>query len=170
MDRIVAALFWCVAALAFLVAALAFCVAAKTTPRLFYNPSASAPVGLYWLTQQPGGRGDLVLVWPPDRVKTLAATRQYLPAGVPLIKRIAGIAGDEICALDDEILVNGTVLAARLDRDSKDRPMPKWHGCHVLADEVFVLMTEVTTSFDGRYFGAVPRASVAGKLIPVWTQ
>ncbi|NJO35955.1 MAG: S26 family signal peptidase, partial [Rhodospirillales bacterium] len=36
--------------------------------------------------------------------------------------------------------------------------------------EVFLLMEGVADSFDGRYFGPVPTASIIGRLAPLWTE
>lgn len=137
--------------------------------RLYWNPTPSVPVGLYWRTDKGFGRGDLVVAWPPLAARDLAAARGILPKTVPLLKRIAATEGDEICATGTTISVNGKALAERLVADSQGRAMPAWDGCHRLGDEVFLLLPEVSSSFDGRYFGAIPRASVIGKAIPLWT-
>src|SRR3546814_18198135 len=99
---------------------------------------------------------------PPD-ARRLAAERGYLPDGVPLVKRIAALEGDRVCALDDAVSVNGRVAAKRQARDRLGRPLPRWTGCHVLADdELFLLMADVPSSFDGRFFGPVLRAAILG--------
>jgi conjugative transfer signal peptidase TraF len=141
----------------------------KPVPRLIWNASASAPIGLYWVTSKPITRGDLFLATTPESMRDLAAARGYLPSDIPLVKRLAGIEGDQICAHDRAILINGRILAWRQETDSAGRPMPVWSGCRTLAHEVFLLMQDVPTSFDGRYFGPVPRASIIGKLTPLWT-
>lgn len=137
-------------------------------PRIVWNPSASAPVGLYLLTHAEPRRSDLVLVNAPPGAAKLAAERGYLPANVPLVKRIVGLSGDHICAETTSIVINGKVAAKRLLSDSHGRQMPVWSGCRDLGDEVFLLMTDVPSSFDSRYFGPVPRVAVLGKLTPLW--
>ncbi|MBY0512153.1 MAG: conjugative transfer signal peptidase TraF [Rhodospirillaceae bacterium] len=137
--------------------------------RLYWNPTPSVPVGLYWRTDSAYTRGDLVVARPPAAARDLAAARGILPKTMPLLKRVAATEGDEICASGTTISVNGKALAERLVTDSKGRAMPAWDGCHRLGDEVFLLLPEVPGSFDGRYFGAIPRASVIGKAIPLWT-
>jgi len=142
----------------------------KPAPRLVWNASASAPVGLYWLSKSQPSRGDLVLAEPPKVVRRFAAERGYLPVGVPLVKRVAALAGDAVCAVDRLVVVNGQAVAERLASDSLGRPLPRWTGCHVLTeDELFLLMEGEASSFDGRYFGPVDRASVIGTLTPLWT-
>ena len=137
--------------------------------RLYWNATASVPVGLYWRTDAAYARGDLVVARPPAAAREIADARGYLPKKIPLLKRIAATTGDEICASGTTISVNGEALAERLVADSQGRAMPEWTGCHRLGDEVFLLLPDVPSSFDGRYFGAIPRTSVIGKAIPLWT-
>src|SRR5215510_3209158 len=61
---------------------------ARQAPWLVWNASASAPIGLYRVLSGNAVRGDLVLVRTPNSVRQLAAERGYLPATVPLVKRI----------------------------------------------------------------------------------
>lgn len=139
-------------------------------PRLVWNASASAPVGLYLVLSGNPSRGDLVLVHTPDSVRQLAAERGYLPANVPLIKRIAAAGGDAVCATGNVISINGRAAAERLVRDRIGRWLPNWSGCHLLdSGEVFLLMQGVTDSFDSRYFGPIPATMIIGRLMPLWT-
>lgn len=144
---------------------------ADPAPRLVWNASASAPLGLYRVEVGARiGRGDTVLAVLPDAPRRLAAERFYLPASVPLIKRVAAMTGDRICGEGDGVSINGRVVAQRLAHDDKGRPLPRWTGCRVLADsEVFLLMEGVPDSFDGRYFGPVDAAQIVGRLVPLWT-
>ncbi len=144
----------------------------RPAPLLLWNASASAPIGLYRvIAASPIRRGDLVLVRAPDNVRDLAAARGYLPLSVPLVKRIAALAGDVVCILDDEVIVDGETVARRLNRDHSGRPLPRWDGCRTLHfDEVFLLMAAVPDSFDSRYFGPVPLSAMIGRLVPLWTE
>jgi conjugative transfer signal peptidase TraF len=137
-------------------------------PLLIWNASASAPIGLYRLAYEAVAYGDLVLVTTPESIRAMAAERGYVPLGIPLIKRVAALSGDEICADGSVILINRRAVAERLNNDSLGRPMPVWSGCRKLSDEVFLLMADVPASFDGRYFGPVPRSAVIGMLTPIW--
>ena len=144
---------------------------ARPAPWLVWNASASAPIGLYRVLPGKPIRGDLVLVRTPSSVRQLAAERSYLPQNIPLVKRIAAAGGDVICAAGDVISVNGRVVAERLARDRLRRPLPAWTGCQTLGpDDVFLLMEDVTGSFDGRYFGSVRRAAIIGRLVPLWVE
>ncbi|MBI5162430.1 MAG: conjugative transfer signal peptidase TraF [Magnetospirillum sp.] len=149
---------------------IGFAALADPAPRLVWNATASAPLGLYYRVSGPVRRGDLVLAWPPAEAAHLATERGYLPAGVPLIKRVAALAGDEICGLGAAVTINGHVAAERLAADARGRTLPAWQGCRRLgAGEVFLLMKGVSGSFDGRYFGPVPADTVIGRLVALWT-
>lgn len=141
-------------------------------PRLVWNASASAPIGLYWVT--PGASvdpGDMVVARVPDRYRMLAARRRYIPANVPLVKRVAAAAGDEVCAIGTQIFLNGKWLADRRAADAKGRPMPRWSGCVTLRGrQLFLLMSHSPASFDGRYFGATEGRQVFGKARLLWAK
>ncbi len=142
----------------------------RPRPKLVWNASASAPIGLYLVSPQADlADGDMVIAWPPGAFAALAAARQYLPAGIPLVKRIAGIPGDEICALGPRLFLNGAPLAERSKQDGAGRPMPWWSGCRRLRDGQFLLlMTGRPTSFDGRYFGLTARRDILGRARLLW--
>ena len=131
--------------------------------KLIYNASASAPPGLYWLDGQPIERGDYVLVQAPIRVRALVAERGYLLSEVPLIKRVMGVEGDEICREATRLSINGKTVAEARMRDGSGRPMPVWQGCRVLAGDRVFLLQDHPDSFDGRYFGPVDRRLIMGR-------
>lgn len=144
---------------------------ARPAPWLVWNASASAPIGLYRVLPGKPASGDLVLVRTPDSARQLAAERGYLPHDVPLVKRVAALDGDTVCAANDVISVNGRVVAERLTRDRVGRPLPSWSGCHLLdGGEAFLLMEGRADSFDSRYFGPVPTAAIIGRLVPLWVE
>ena len=139
-------------------------------PRLVWNASASAPLGLYRVTHDRPTVGEFVLAEPPPEARRLAAARGYLPANVDLVKRVAAASGSTVCAVGRRILIDGTAAAERLDEDSHGRPLPAWTGCRTLAvNEVFLLMEGVPDSFDSRYFGPVRTSAIVGVLRPLWT-
>lgn len=146
-------------------------IASPRSPVLIWNATASAPIGLYELHRTHAiARGDLVLAEVPQIARALATARYYLPAGVPLVKRIAALSGDDVCSFGKRILINGNPVAMRLSADTEGRPLPSWQGCYRLTrNQVFLLMAHVPDSFDGRYFGPVRRAAILGTLRPLWT-
>lgn len=139
-------------------------------PWLVWNASASAPVGLYAVGgTAPLVHGDMVIARLPVEFRLFAARRHYLPVNVPLVKRVAARAGDEVCAAGARVMVNGRLVARRLDRDGSGRPMPWWSGCAELGTgEVFLLMTDSRASFDGRYFGVSEAGDIVGKARLIW--
>ena len=140
------------------------------TPRLVWNASTSVPIGFYWRVAGRPSRGDLVLARAPLWARRLAAERRYLPLNIPIIKRVAAVAGDVVCASGDAISIDGRAVAHRLSSDRMGRPLPSWEGCETLgAGEFFLLMPEVPDSFDGRYFGVTERRDIIGRLVPLWT-
>jgi conjugative transfer signal peptidase TraF len=143
---------------------------AKPPPRLVYNGSASAPLGFYRLLPTASvARGDLVLAHLPQPAARLAAGRRYLPPSVPVVKRVAALAGDLVCAESGIVTINNRVAARVLRADVEGRLLPAWQGCRPLdPGEVFLLMADVPASFDGRYFGPIPSTAIIGRLVPLW--
>jgi conjugative transfer signal peptidase TraF len=151
------------------VGVLLLSVAFPPAPRLVWNGSASAPIGLYSVT--PGAwleRGDMAVARLPERYRQLAAARRYLPLDVPVVKRIAAYGGDKVCAIGNQIFVNRRRAAVRQVSDSKGRPMPKWSGCIRLHGRDVFLLMDNPSSFDGRYFGATKGAEIIGKARLLW--
>jgi type IV secretory pathway protease TraF len=103
-----------------------------------------------------------------DALRAVAAARHYVPINVPLVKRVVAYAGDEICALDRQIFVNGRPRAARRAVDGQGRLMPLWHGCIRLRGRQVFLLMDNADSFDGRYFGATAGTDVIGKATLLW--
>lgn len=141
-------------------------------PLLVWNASASAPIGLYSVT--PGAAiepGDMVIARVPDPSRMLAAQRGYIPANVPLVKQVAAAAGDEVCALGQDIFVNGNWIAERRAADAANRRMPWWNGCvRLRGRQLFLLMSGSPASFDGRYFGVTDAPQVVGKARLLWAR
>jgi conjugative transfer signal peptidase TraF len=154
-----------------MLSALATSASLVPTPRLVWNASASVPIGFYWRVTGAPSRGDLVLARAPLWARRLAAERHYLPINVPIVKRVAAVAGDVVCASGDAISIDGRVVGYRLASDRTGRSLPQWEGCETLgAGEFFLLMADVPDSFDGRYFGVTERWDIIGRLAPLWTR
>lgn len=139
-------------------------------PRLIWNASASAPIGLYAI--EPSDRlevGDLVAVDPPARIAGILADRGYLPRGGLLVKRIAALTGQQACRTGRDIMIDGKFAAAARERDSRGRELPVWQGCRTIAGgEVLLLNAGVPDSLDGRYFGSLPASAVIGRTQPLY--
>ena len=139
------------------------------TPRLLWNASASAPIGLYQVSPgAPVMTGDMVVARLPEPFQALAAARRYLPRNVPLVKRVAAEAGDEVCALGNQVFVNGRPVARRKKFDAMGRVMPSWHGCRMLRRQQLFLLMDSPDSFDGRYVGVSEGTDLVGKAQLLW--
>ena len=139
-------------------------------PLLVWNASASSPIGLYLIGPPTGaGRGDTVIAWPPEPARELGAERRYLPRNVPLVKRVAAVAGDRVCAVGEAVFVNGRLETLRRASDPSGRPMPWWTGCEELSGgDLFLLTPEVADACDGRYFGITRRSEIVGRARLLW--
>ena len=159
-------------------AALAWASFVHPLPRLIYNPSDSVPMGWYRvdpLNHRPGSLprplsvGSIVLASLPPDAAALAAQRRYLPAGVPLLKRVGAIAPQEVCIAGSSVRIDGVPSAAVLRADRLGRPLPSWRQCRRLRPgELFLLSRTNPASFDSRYFGPVSASAVIGVARPVW--
>ena len=141
------------------------------TPRLIWNDSASVPIGLYSVAPvERLALLDLVAIEAPEPLSHFLADGGHLPRGVPLLKRVVGLPGQEACRIDDVVTVDGVAMAHALDRDRRGRPLPIWRGCQRIADhEVFLMNPQVRDSLDSRYFGPIDARSIIGRATPVWT-
>ncbi len=142
-----------------------------TPLKLVWNVSASAPVGLYAI--EPAGRlevTDLLAIKPPAALARSMVERGYVGAGVPLMKRVAALPGQEVCRKDRIITVDGVAFGEALERDRMGRPLPVWRGCRRIAQgELFLMNFDVPDSLDGRYFGPLPASTVIGRALPIYT-
>ncbi|MBA1263228.1 S26 family signal peptidase [Ectopseudomonas chengduensis] len=161
-------------------AALAWASFVQPLPRLIYNPSDSVPVGWYRVEPlqpragslpRPLSVGSIVLVRLPADATALAAQRGYLPAHIPLLKRVGAVAPQHACIVADQVRINGAPVATVLPADRLDRPLPSWLQCRPLAeDELFLLSVTNPASFDSRYFGPVSASAVIGVARPIWSE
>lgn len=160
------------------IAASVFAVAFTTIavfdplPRLVWNASASAPLGLYRIEpERDPPVGALVAVTPPEPVGRWMAERGYLGEDVPLLKHVSARAGQRVCRIGGIVSVDSRPVAVALTRDRLDRPLPVWQGCRSLAPgELLLLNPTHPDSLDGRYFGPLRASAVLGRAIPILTR
>lgn len=138
------------------------------TLRVVYNASASAPKGFY-LIEPPTtfAVGDYLVVQLPRDVRRFAAMRGYVPESVPVLKRIAARAGDEVCAHDRVLYVNGRPTVRALSVDGMSRPLTSWRECRRMVSSELFLLNEASASFDSRYFGPLDASYVRGRATPL---
>src|SRR5262249_47373216 len=80
------------------IAAQAFPVWTKPVPRLLWNGSASVPIGFYGVESiDQLAVTNLVVALPPNSLAAFLAERDYVPFGVPLIKRVLALRGQTVC-------------------------------------------------------------------------
>ena len=161
-------------------AALAWASFVQPLPRLVYNPSDSVAVGWYRVDPldhrvgslpRPLSVGRIVLTRLPAEAAALAAQRGYLPARIPLLKRVGAVAPQYVCMFDGLVWIDGVPSAAVLPADRLGRPLPSWQQCRRLQPgELFLLSSINPASFDSRYFGPVSAAAVIGVAHPVWLE
>ena len=156
---------------AFIVTGLLLSTIGGTTPHYIWNASNSVPIGLYRI--QPTRRltvTELVAVQPPDLLAAFLDLNGYLPIGVPMLKRVLALPGQTVCRNGLKIAVDGVDVGEARERDGRNRPLPVWHGCRMIADgDVFVMNWQSADSLDSRYFGPLPASAVIGRAVPVWT-
>ena len=161
-------------------AALAWASFVHPLPRLIYNPSDSVAVG--WYRVDPLGHGtgalprplsvdSIVLTRLPADAAALAAQRGYLPARMPLLKRVGAVAPQHVCIVDAMVWMDGVPVATALAADRLGRQLPSWPQCRRLRPgELFLLSVTNPASFDSRYFGPVAASTVIGVAYPVWLE
>lgn len=152
----------------------------RPLPRLIYNPSDSVAVGWYRVDPldhrtdslpRPLSVGSIVLAQLPADAAALAAQRGYLPARVPLLKRVGAVAPQQVCIVDHSVRIDGVPVATVLPADRRGRPLPSWPQCRQLrSGELFLLSTTNPASFDSRYFGPIVASTVMGVAHPVWLE
>ena len=153
----------------FVVLAIAGRSSVSITPKLIWNASASAPIGLYTVrTAADLGVTDLVAVDAPEPLTSFLKEREYL--GVPLMKRIAALPGQTVCRNGSNVSVDTIAMGEALARDRRGRELPVWQGCRTLrATEIFLMNWDVRDSLDGRYLGPIPKNTIVGRALPLWT-
>ena len=143
---------------------------------LRYNSTDSMPHGWYRIVDSGvhARKGDLVIVAPPHTVAFgYAFQRGYFTEHDMLLKRLVAVVGDRLDIDEAGVRVNGAPLpnSRPLARDEAGRPLPQvcLPDYRLGAGEVLLMSDHSPLSFDGRYFGPIPRAQIQAVVRPVWT-
>jgi type IV secretory pathway protease TraF len=113
---------------------------------------------------------ELVAIRSSEPLATFLDLNGYLPVGVPMLKRVVALPGQTVCRQGLKISVDAIEMGNAKARDGHGRPLPAWQGCRVVGvHELFLMNWQSEDSLDGRYFRFLPRSSVIGKALPVWT-
>lgn len=143
----------------------------EITPAFIWNASDSVPIGLYRLRSADKlFVTELLAVQPPEPLATFLDLNGYLPAGLPMLKRVLALPGQTVCRSGLTVSVDAIEMGEARDRDGRGRPLPRWQACRVVGEgELFVMNWQSTDSLDGRYFGFLPTSAVMGRALAVWT-
>lgn len=141
------------------------------------NFTDSAPKGLWWVTTGETNleRGQWVELCPPPLPVVQQMLEQgYLASGscadsgsMPLLKPVAGLAGDHIQLTSGaDVRLNGQALP----NTRALTHLPPWPTgeYRVQPGEVWLFSSHSPSSFDSRYFGPVSLARVRGIARPLW--
>jgi conjugative transfer signal peptidase TraF len=146
---------------------------------LCWNNSPSMPEGLYRTVafHGPTYRGKAVTVCPGKAVAALGLARGYIdpgacPGGVTaLLKPVVAVPGDTVTIDASGIAVNGQLLphSTPLDHDGANRPLQAMtFGIYQVGpDEVWLVSSHDPRSWDSRYWGPVPIATIRDEAFSV---
>jgi len=124
------------------------------------NESPSLPRGLYLRIGAAIEPGAVVAVPQPAVVRPYFE-RLGVPGDVALLKRVAAVGGEPVCAEGGAVRTLDR-RAIALERDRQGVVLPAWRECRVLASDEVFLLGDTPGSFDSRYFGPVRRADISG--------
>jgi conjugative transfer signal peptidase TraF len=145
------------------------------------NGTPSVPIGIWRVIPLAGAlkRGQVVSLCPPPNAVFLEAqARGYLPMGrcpggfEPMLKPVAGIAGDVVEETPGGLVLNGQLLpdTLALAADGDGRPLTRTREARLVVKEgeAYLISTATRRSFDSRYFGPLPLTAIEGIAVPVW--
>ena len=142
----------------------------QSVPKLYWNVTPSVPTGLYMLTSRNPAKGDLAIISLPEAAALVADVRGYLPARSRLIKPVVAASGDTVCRHGLVVTIDRRPVALAYEFDMRQRPLPRWDGCHRLTPSQIFVISGVRGSFDSRYIGRIHVRHVVGTAIPIWTR
>lgn len=147
-------------------------LASYPLPSLGYlNVTSSAPKGLYLIAETTVlSRGQFVIIPLPAEAADFVRTRKWHPAEqTPLLKRVGALPGDEVRIQEEGLFINGSYIGPVATADSEGLPLPRLRGTFVIQPGQFLPLSPYDKSFDGRYFGPVPIASIEHTVTPFFT-
>jgi len=128
------------------------------------NVSGSLPYGLYRLAPipHPLARGTVVLLPVPEPVQHVWSR------WIPLLKPVAAVVGDTVCATEERLWINGENYGPVL-RTAYGRHLPHMpEGCFVVQEGEVFLASPVMHSLDSRYFSFVRISALTAQALPVF--
>ena len=139
-------------------------------PLVLYPVSTSLPTGPYLRSFETVDIGKIVAFAVPDAARRYQMKRgENVPPDFLFMKPIVAGPGDLVCNSLAGLWVNGERLAATASHDQRGEPLPLWQGCQPLADDQYFMVSgHVPNSFDGRHFGPIEAADIAGVYRPLF--
>ena len=145
--------------------AIGFSMICTLPERFIWNRTGSVPQGLYWLSDEPFTKGGWVVVSARSAEAQWAELHGFVGEDWPLLKRVAGISGDEICRDGVTVLINGMPAGEAFIESETGVVLPSWKGCSRVSDDEIFLMNAHPKSLDGRYFGISSARDIEGSAI-----
>lgn len=131
------------------------------------NVSASVSRGLYRVVSLPPTlMVDMLVVLPVPPLMYPFHSRW-----LPLLKPVAGLAGDAVCRVQDMLLIRGTSYGAMVltvHGQMVPQALPDG-GCLIVPEGFVFLASPAPRSLDSRYLGPVPITTLTAAAVPVWT-
>jgi conjugative transfer signal peptidase TraF len=143
------------------------------------NVTPSVPTGLYLQSRTPAQvvPGMLVVACldAANEATAAAIDRGYLPQGncpgnvAPVLKPVAAFPGDRVTATKEGLFINGHAVprTAQLAADPQGRPIPTPAADYVVPPSTVLLLVDLPSSFDGRYFGPLPAQNIKATARPL---
>ncbi len=146
----------------------------RYAPPVIFNVTHSEKYGFYVLHEHSPAqyRRGMTVVFPvPAPFAKMVYGRHWESPGIPLLKRIWGLAGDRVCIGNKGATVDGRRLGPVYSHDSLGRPLPRIRGCFTVPRGYFFPGSNfIPNSFDGRYIGPVPLTAIEYEARPSkWT-
>jgi len=147
---------------------------------LWLNLSSSLPYGVYRLSPMSDHnnikRNDLVLFCLQKNIAKKTLAPKYLDNGncelglAPIGKRIIAVPGDIVTVNDSGIYINGLhIKNSARNQNLRGKNYVNFDRQMLLNDE-FIVASELTDSYDSRYFGIIHKKDIKGTLQMVLVQ
>ena len=133
--------------------AIGFSMICTLPERFIWNRTGSVPQGLYWLSDEPFTKGGWVVVSARSAEAQWAELHGFVGEDWPLLKRVAGISGDEVCRDGVTVLINGMPEGEALIESANGVVLPSWNGCKRIEDGEIFLINAHPRSLDGHTSG-----------------
>jgi conjugative transfer signal peptidase TraF len=136
---------------------------------LIYNHTESIPIGWYLILPTHNYEvGDIVAFSAPKEAQKMALARKWIREDDVMLKKIGALEGTKyVIDKNLQFYVDGNYIGPVYQADGEGRPMPVIRGEHIVKTGTFLPVTKNPSSFDGRYYGAVPLSEIEFKVVPI---